>query len=68
TAQFQGGPAASYAREMERLSAKESLLLAVSRLPLSCSPSSQNEWPRPAPYCRAGPYESYPLPSARLSI
>ncbi|VAH52530.1 unnamed protein product [Triticum turgidum subsp. durum] len=28
TAQFQGGPAASYAREMERLSAKESLLLA----------------------------------------
>jgi hypothetical protein len=27
---FQGGPAASYAREMERLSAKESLLLAVS--------------------------------------
>jgi hypothetical protein len=29
---FQGGPAASYAREMERLSAKESLLLAVSSL------------------------------------
>lgn len=27
---FQGGAAASYAREMERLSAKESLLLAVS--------------------------------------
>jgi hypothetical protein len=36
---FQGGPAASYAREMERLSAKESLLLAVSplSLPVSCS-------------------------------
>uniref|UniRef100_M8BST7 Plastid lipid-associated protein/fibrillin conserved domain-containing protein n=1 Tax=Aegilops tauschii TaxID=37682 RepID=M8BST7_AEGTA len=48
---------------MERLSAKESLLLAVSRLPLSCSPSSQNEWPRPAPYCRAGPYESWVLHS-----
>ncbi|GJN01414.1 hypothetical protein PR202_ga18680 [Eleusine coracana subsp. coracana] len=27
---FQGGPAASYAREMERLSAKESLLLAIT--------------------------------------
>ena len=42
---FQGGPAASYAREMERLSAKESLLLAVSspslRPPLvSLSPSA----------------------------
>ena len=33
---FQGGAAASYAREMERLSAKESLLLAVS----SCSSSA----------------------------
>ncbi|KAI4990723.1 hypothetical protein ZWY2020_039094 [Hordeum vulgare] len=32
---------------MERLSAKESLLLAVS-LPLSRSPCSQNEWPWPA--------------------
>jgi hypothetical protein len=36
---FQGGPAASYAREMERLSAKESLLLAVSSL--RASPFSQ---------------------------
>jgi hypothetical protein len=32
---FQGGPAASYAQEMERLSAKESLLLAVSPPSLS---------------------------------
>ena len=44
---FQGGPAASYAREMERLSAKESLLLAVSspslRPPLlSLSPSTSS--------------------------
>jgi len=29
---FQGGAAANYAREMERLSANESLLLAVSSL------------------------------------
>ncbi|KAI4963509.1 hypothetical protein ZWY2020_013967 [Hordeum vulgare] len=32
---------------MERLSAKESLLLAVS---LSPAPCSRNEWPWPAPY------------------
>ncbi|KAE8797558.1 putative plastid-lipid-associated protein 13, chloroplastic [Hordeum vulgare] len=34
---------------MERLSAKESLLLAVS-LPVSRSPCSRNECPWPAPY------------------
>jgi hypothetical protein len=35
---FQGGAAASYAREMERLSAKESLLLAVRALALPLLP------------------------------
>jgi hypothetical protein len=38
---FQGGAAASYAREMERLSAKESLLLAVSSSS-SSAPSSRS--------------------------